>query len=200
MITIIDYGRGNLYSVEKAFSHLGAKTTITRDAEKIAKADKIVLPGVGAFGDCMDNLIRCDLVDVIKTIIKQGKPFLGICLGLQLLFESSEETPGVTGLGIIAGKVQKIKSTGLKIPHMGWNNLKIPGKGSMLKDLPKEPYVYFVHSYHGVPDNTEFIAATIEYGETLTAAIEFENIKAVQFHPEKSSDIGLKILSNFKEM
>lgn len=200
MIAIIDYGRGNLYSVEKAFAQLGAEIIVTSDADRIASADKVVLPGVGAFGDCMENLHSYGLVEVIRHVVLRGTPFLGICLGLQLLFEGSEEDPGIYGLGIIPGMVKKIQAPGLKIPHMGWNSLERRAASPLLDGLPEKPYVYFVHSYHAVPDDPAVITAVTLYGETVTAAIGRDNVQAVQFHPEKSSAVGMSILAKFKEL
>lgn len=197
MIAIIDYGMGNLYSVEKALTKLGASVIVTSKPEKIAQADKIVLPGVGAFGDCMKNLIRYSLVEVIHKVIEQGKPFLGICLGLQMLFEGSEEDPGVPGLGVFPGMVRKITAPQLKIPHMGWNSLTFPNPSPLFQNLAEQSYVYFVHSYHAVPEHSSLITAVTDYGGPVTAAIGRGNVQAVQFHPEKSSSIGMKILDNF---
>jgi len=197
MIAIIDYGVGNLFSVEKAFVKLGADVIVTSDAEEIAKADKIVLPGVGAFGDCMKNLIESGLIPTILDAVASGKPFLGICVGLQILFEGSEESPGIAGLGIIKGMVKKIYAPTLKIPHMGWNSLELAAPSPLFQALPKSPYVYFVHSYYAVPKDSAVITAVTEYGEQVTAAVAQENIQATQFHPEKSGDIGLLILKNF---
>lgn len=200
MIAIIDYGMGNLFSVEKAFAKLGADVVVSRDAAVIAKADKVVLPGVGAFGDCMKNLAEYGLIDVIKDFADSGKPFLGICLGLQLMFEGSEETPGVTGLGIFKGMVRKINAPELKIPHMGWNSLLLGTASSLFKGLPENSYVYFVHSYQAVPEDDQLITAYCEYGEKVTAAVGRGNVQAMQFHPEKSSGTGMKILQNFVEL
>jgi glutamine amidotransferase len=200
MIAIVDYGMGNLYSVEKAFAKLGAEAVITSDASAIAKAAKVILPGVGAFGDCMKNLQEYGLVDVIREVAVQGTPFLGICLGLQLLFDGSEEDPGVPGLGIFPGMVRKINAGGLKIPHMGWNSLVCSNRSPLFAGLPQDPYVYFVHSYHAVPGDPSLITAVTEYGIPVTAAVGCANVHAVQFHPEKSGDTGLKILQNFKEL
>jgi glutamine amidotransferase len=200
MITIIDYGMGNLYSVEKAFAQIGAQALITSDAKVVAKADQVVLPGVGAFGDCMKNLTDYGLVDVIHEVIGRGTPFLGICLGLQLLFEGSEEDPGVNGLGIFQGLVRRIEAPGLKIPHMGWNSLAFSGKSPLFTGLPADPFVYFVHSYHAVPEDLSVITADVDYGGKVTAAVGRGNIQAVQFHPEKSSRIGMRILENFYHM
>ena len=197
MIAIIDYGVGNLFSVEKAFVKLGADVIVTSDAEIIAKADKIVLPGVGAFGDCMQNLIESGLIPTIRDAVATGKPFLGICVGLQILFDGSEESPGIAGLGIIKGMVKKIYAPALKIPHMGWNSLELAAASPLFQALPKSPYVYFVHSYYAVPEDPSVITAVTEYGQQVTAAVAQKNIQATQFHPEKSGDIGLLILKNF---
>lgn len=197
MITIIDYGMGNLYSVEKALVKLGASVVVTSNPDEILKADKVVLPGVGAFGDCMHNLGSYGLVPTIKQVVAEGKPFMGICLGLQLLFDGSEEDPGVAGLGILSGMIKKIVAPGLKVPHMGWNNLSFKTESCLFTALPSNPFVYFVHSYHAVPQDTSIITAVTEYGAEVTAAVGRDNIQAVQFHPEKSSTIGMKILENF---
>jgi glutamine amidotransferase len=197
MIAIIDYGVGNLFSVEKAFVKLGADVIVTSDVEEIAKADKIVLPGVGAFGDCMQNLIESGLIPTILDAVATGKPFLGICVGLQILFEGSEESPGIAGLGIIKGMVKKIYAPTLKIPHMGWNSLEFAAVSPLFQALPKSPYVYFVHSYYAVPEDPSVITAVTEYGQQVTAAVAQKNIQATQFHPEKSGDTGLLILKNF---
>ncbi len=200
MIAIIDYGMGNLYSVEKAFVKLGAQVRITRDCDVIRKADQVILPGVGAFGDCMRNLCSYDLADVIEDVVQSGKPFLGICVGLQLMFEGSDEDPGVAGLGLFSGMVKKISAPGLKVPHMGWNDLAVTSQPSPLfRDLA-DSYVYFVHSYHAVPRDENIITAVTDYGGAVTAAVGRNNVQAVQFHPEKSGQAGLKILENFKEM
>lgn len=200
MIAIIDYGVGNLFSVEKALAALGADAKITSDARTIAAADKIVLPGVGAFGDCMKNLTATGLIPTIKDFVKTGKPMLGICVGLQILFEGSEESIGVAGLGLLKGKVRRIQAPGLKVPHMGWNSLTIKSPRQPLdlfQGLSEKPYVYFVHSYHAVPQDSSIVTATTEYGSELTAAVAKGNIQATQFHPEKSGDVGLAILKNF---
>ena len=199
MIAIIDYGMGNLYSVEKAFVKLGAQVVVTSDGDVIRKADQVVLPGVGAFGDCMENLRQANLEPVIAEVVRSGKPFLGICLGLQLMFEGSEETPGVAGLGIFAGMNRKIIAPELKVPHMGWNDLEFVSDSPLFKGLTA-PYVYFVHSYHAVPLEKKLITAVTCYGGSVTAAVGRDNVQAVQFHPEKSGQMGLKILENFKEM
>ncbi len=200
MIAVIDYGVGNLYSVEKAFAQLGAEAVVTSDPAVIAGADKVVLPGVGAFGDCMNNLAEYNLIEVIRQVIARGTPFLGICLGLQLLFAGSEEDPGVPGLGILPGMVRKIVAPGLKIPHMGWNSLDFHAPSPLFAGLPQAPYVYFVHSYHAVPDDPALITASTDYGGSVTAAVGRGHLQAVQFHPEKSGAVGLQILRNFKEL
>ena len=198
MIAIIDYDAGNIKSVEKALISLGQEVCVTRDAEEILQADKVILPGVGAFGDAMEKLQRYELVDVIRKVVKKKTPFLGICLGLQLLFERSDEAPGVEGLGILKGEILKIPAAeGLKIPHMGWNSLNVREGASLFKGLEKEPYVYFVHSYYLQAKDPKIVAATAEYGVTIHASVEKENVFACQFHPEKSSKTGLAILKNF---
>lgn len=200
MIAIIDYDAGNIKSVEKALISLGEKPLVTRSGEDILRADRVILPGVGSFGDCMDSLHKFGLVDVIRKVAESGTPFLGICLGLQLLFESSEESPGVEGLGILKGKILRIPAgPGLKIPHMGWNSLHLTGDGRLFRDIPEESYVYFVHSYYLKAEDEDIVKATTEYGVTIHASVERGNVFATQFHPEKSSDIGLKILKNFLE-
>ena len=198
MIAVIDYDAGNLKSVEKALIFLGETPVITRDREELLAADKVILPGVGAFGDAMDRLYQYGLVDVIKEVVKKGTPFLGICLGLQLMFESSEESPGVEGLGLLPGKILKIPETpGMKVPHMGWNSLKIDPNSRLFKGIPDGNYVYFVHSYYLKAGSEDIVAATTEYGTHIHAAVEKGNLYACQFHPEKSSQTGLKILENF---
>ena len=198
MIAIIDYDAGNIKSVEKALLSMGETPVLTRDPEVILQADHIILPGVGSFGDAMENLNKFGLIEVIHEAINRKIPFLGICLGLQLLFESSEETPGVAGLGILEGKIVRIpEGPGLKIPHMGWNSLNVREEASLFKGLEKEPYVYFVHSYYLQAEDPKIVAATAEYGVTIHASVEKENVFACQFHPEKSSKTGLAILKNF---
>ena len=199
-IAIIDYGMGNLHSAAKALEKIGAQVVVTRDPDEVRRADKVVLPGVGAFGDCMKNLNERQLAPVIHEVIATGKPFLGICVGLQLLFEGSEEDPGVDGLGIFKGLVRKIVAPGLKIPHMGWNNLEYRTASPLFQGLPPAAYVYFVHSYHAVPTDETCITAVTDYGGPVTAAVGRGLVQAVQFHPEKSSAVGLKIFANFKEM
>ena len=198
MIAIIDYDAGNLKSVEKALQHLGQECMITGKAEEILSADKVILPGVGSFGDAMSNIRRLGLEDVIKEVAAKGTPFLGICLGLQLLFESSDETPGVEGLGILKGKIVRIPDCeGLKIPHVGWNSLKLQNNGRLFAGLGEEPYVYFVHSYYLEAEDEQIVKATTDYSTCIHASVESGNVFACQFHPEKSSTVGLKILENF---
>lgn len=201
MVAIIDYDAGNLKSVQKALEHLGAEVCVTRDREVLLKSDHIILPGVGAFGQAMDNLERYGLVDTIKEVVKRGIPFLGICLGMQLLFESSEESEGVQGLSLLPGKIIKIpKMDGLKIPHMGWNSLELRNKATLFQGLPEHPYVYFVHSYYLEAKMELDVSAVAEYGTTLHVSVERENLFGCQFHPEKSGEIGLTILKNFLEV
>lgn len=198
MIAIIDYDAGNIKSVEKALAALSAETMVTRDAEIILRADKVILPGVGSFGDAMEKLHRYGLVSVIRQVIDRGTPFLGICLGLQLLFESSEESPGAAGLGILKGKILRIlERDDLKVPHIGWNSLRFPNKGRLFAGIPEEPYVYFVHSYYLEAKDAGIVTAVSEYGVQIHASVECGNVFACQFHPEKSSDTGLSILRNF---
>ena len=201
MIAIIDYDAGNSKSVEKALKVLEQDVVVTRDAETLLKADKVILPGVGSFGDAMGKLHDYKLVEVIEKIVEKKTPFLGICLGLQLLFESSEETPGVEGLGILKGKIVKIPDNGeLKIPHMGWNSLYFQNQGRLFKNLPQDSYVYFVHSYYLQAEDESIVKATTEYSTHIHASVEKDNVFACQFHPEKSSDVGLAILKNFCEI
>ena len=202
MIAVIDYDAGNLKSVEKALIFLGETPVITRDREELLAADKVILPGVGAFGDAMDRLHQYGLVDVIKEVVKKGIPFLGICLGLQLMFESSEESPGVEGLGLLPGKILKIPETpGMKVPHMGWNSLKIDPNSRLFKGIPDGSYVYFVHSYYLQAEDPSIVKASAVYGNTtIHASVEQRNVFACQFHPEKSSAVGLKILKNFADL
>lgn len=198
MIAIIDYDAGNLKSVEKALIHLGENPVVSRDPAVILKADKVILPGVGSFKEAMERLKEYKLVDVIHEVVKMQKPFLGICLGLQLLFESSEESPGVEGLGILKGKIVRIPDyEDLKIPHIGWNSLKFPNKGRLFAGLEEESYVYFVHSYYLRAEEPEIVVASTWYGTDIHASVEKGNVFACQFHPEKSSDTGLQILKNF---
>ncbi len=198
MISIIDYDAGNIMSVEKAIRHLGEDLIITDDPDRILSSDKVILPGVGAFGDAMDKIRKAGLDRVIYDVVDKKIPFIGICLGLQLLFESSQEAPGVPGLGLLKGRILRIpEKEGLKIPHMGWNSLKYRKGSRLFQNLPDEPYVYFVHSYYLEAKNEEDVAATTYYSTLIHAAVEHENIYACQFHPEKSGAVGLQILDNF---
>lgn len=198
MIAILDYDAGNMRSVEKAMRFLGQEVCATREKEAILKADKVILPGVGAFGDAMCKLRQYGLADVIRQVVEDGTPFLGICLGLQLLFERSDESPGVEGLGILKGEIVKIpEAEGLKIPHVGWNSLAFPNRGRLFENLSEEPYVYFVHSYYLRAADESIVTATTEYGAAIHASVESGNVFACQFHPEKSGDTGLQILKNF---
>lgn len=196
-IVIIDYGMGNLHSVSKAIEAVEAVPIVTADKKIIAAAEKIILPGVGAFGDCMKNLQATGLVPELIKHIKSGKGFLGICLGMQLLFESSEESPGVAGLGIFKGAVKRL-TTEYKVPHMGWNRLKLKA-AAPLTAAADGSYVYFVHSFHAVPEDSNIITAVCDYGTEITAAVGRDNMQALQFHPEKSGEVGLKMLQAFKE-
>ena len=201
MIGIIDYDAGNLRSVEKALQYLGKEVIVTRDPKLIRQADKVILPGVGAFGDAMTKLKEYQLDTLIKETADSGKPFLGICLGLQLLFEESEESPGVKGLGILKGKIKRIpEKEGLKVPHIRWNSLQLEHNGRLFRNIPENSYVYFVHSYYLEAQDPEIVKASTEYGVHIHASVEKDNIFACQFHPEKSSEIGLQILKNFAEM
>ncbi len=198
MTSIIDYDAGNLKSVEKALAFLGEESVITRDPEKILSADRVILPGVGNFGDAMEQLNRLGLAEVIREVAKRQIPFLGICLGLQLLFESSEESPDAEGLGILKGRILRIPDTeGLKIPHIGWNSLTLENEGRLFEDFTGEPYVYFVHSYYLRAEDPQIVKASTEYGVHIHASVEQGNVFACQFHPEKSGSVGLKILQNF---
>lgn len=201
MIAIIDYDAGNLRSVEKAINYVGEQTIITSDKDIITSADKVILPGVGSFGDAMEKLKSHKLINTIYDVVDKNIPFLGICLGLQLLFEESEETPNVAGLGILKGKIKKIPSIdNIKIPHMGWNSLDIKQGAKLFKGMSNKEYVYFVHSYYLQADDENIVAATTEYGTHIHASVEQGNVFACQFHPEKSSNVGLQILKNFVEM
>jgi len=209
MIAIIDYGMGNLRSVQKGFEHTGHAAVVTGDAKTILNADKVVLPGVGAFSDCMKNLEQYGLIDAVRTSISSGKPFLGICLGLQLLFTESEEFGTSKGLDIIKGRVVRFKGPAfeapnselgtLKVPHMGWNSLTFKRRPPALADIPENSHVYFVHSFHVVPEDKSVIATTTPYGIEFVSSIWKGNILAVQFHPEKSQALGLSILKRFGE-
>ncbi len=201
MIAIVDYDAGNIRSVEKAVEYLGYDCITTRDRDEIINASSLILPGVGAFGDCMYKLREYGLEDVIKAFVSSGKPFLGICLGLQLLFDESEESPGVRGLGILEGKIRRIPaSDGLKVPNIGWNSLEFPQKGRLFEGVKEGSFVYFVHSYYLEAKDRNIVKAQIEYGVRIDASVEKDNVFACQFHPEKSSAEGLKILKNFLEI
>ena len=201
MIAVIDYDAGNLKSVEKALLSLGEEVLVTRDRQELLHADKVILPGVGHFGDAMEKLRSFGLVDVIREIAQSGKPFLGICLGLQLLFERSEEAPGVEGLAILKGEILRIPDDrGLKVPHIGWNSLKLQNQGRLFRGLEEEPYVYFVHSYYLKAAEPQIVKAVTEYGVRIDASVEQGNVFACQFHPEKSSRTGLAILNNFSKL
>ena len=198
MIAILDYDAGNIKSVEKALKLLGQEVMVTREREAILKADKVILPGVGAFGDAMEKIRRYGLYEVIHEVTGRGTPFLGICLGLQLLFERSEESPGAEGLGILKGEILRIPDTpGLKVPHMGWNSLEFREDGRLFEGMQKEPYVYFVHSYYLKAADEGIVTAVTEYGTQIHASVESGNVFACQFHPEESSDVGIRILKNF---
>ena len=201
MISVIDYDAGNLKSVEKALISLGEEVVVSRDSSEILQADKVILPGVGSFGDAMNNLDRFGLVDTIKKVVDNKTPFLGICLGLQLLFKESEETPGAEGLNILPGKILKIPAAkGIKIPHMGWNSMKFQNNGRLFNGIPEDSYVYFVHSYYLKAADEGIVTATTDYCTHIHASVEQGNVFACQFHPEKSSDIGIQILKNFVEL
>ena len=198
MIAIIDYDAGNIKSVEKAIQYLGEEAIVTRNRETILGADGVILPGVGAFGDAMDKLRSYGLVPVIRECVEKNVPFLGICLGLQLLFERSEESPGVEGLGVLEGEIVRLPAESkLKIPHIGWNNLKFPHKGRLFEGIAEDSYVYFVHSYYLKAKDPGIVMATTQYGATIHASVEKGNVFACQYHPEKSSGVGLKMLENF---
>ena len=198
MTAIIDYDAGNIKSVEKAVRYLGKEAVVTADPAELLAADRVILPGVGAFGDAMKRLHALGLVEVIQRIAENGTPFLGICLGLQLLFEKSEESRGVPGLGLLKGEILRLPDApGLKVPHIGWNSLKYPNPGRLFRGIPEDSYVYFVHSYYLKAQEQDIVTATTEYGTLVHASVESGNIFACQFHPEKSSEAGLTILENF---
>ncbi len=201
MVAIIDYGAGNLSSVKKALDFLGAESEITKDRDKIMAASHIILPGVGSFGDAMDSMNRRGLTETVKEAALSGKPFLGICLGLQLLFESSEESPGVQGLGLLKGKIVEIpKDRGLKVPHIGWNSVSLKQTDGIFKGIDQNSYFYFVHSYYLKGADEDAVAATTDYGVEIQCAVQQGNLCATQFHPEKSSKTGLQVLKNFLSM
>jgi glutamine amidotransferase len=201
MIALIDYGSGNLRSVEKALARVGGDVRIVSAPADVLAADAVVLPGVGAFGDCVGNLAKLGLVDALREFIASQRPFLGICVGLQMLFETGTESPGVPGLGILPGTVPRFPDGKLKVPHMGWNQLRIKQSDCpLLRGVPDGSHVYFVHSYYGQPRDNSVVAATTEYGIEFAAALWRDNIFATQFHPEKSQAVGLKMLENFVEL
>ncbi len=201
MIAVIDYDAGNMLSVVKALGHLGQEPVITRDRETICLADKVILPGVGAFGDAMTRLNGYGLTGVIREVIAKGTPFFGICLGLQLLYDESEESPGIAGIGALKGTIKKIPTGEYKkIPHMGWNSLDFPNKGRLFKGIDEGAYVYFVHSYYLEAANRDTVTATCDYNVSIDASVESGNVFACQFHPEKSGTVGLQILKNFIDL
>ena len=201
MIAIIDYDAGNIKSVEKALLRLGEEVVVTGDKERILSADKVILPGVGAFGDAMTTIRERGLESVIHEVADKGTPFLGICLGLQLLFERSAESPGVEGLGILKGEILRIpEKPGMKIPHMGWNSLHLENDGRLFRGIPENAYVYFVHSYYLRAEDENIVRASTEYCTHIHASVEKDNVFACQFYPEKSSDVGIRILKNFTEL
>ena len=201
MIAIIDYDAGNLKSVEKALLYLKEDAIVTRNYKEILDADKVILPGVGSFGMAMEYLKKYDLIRVIHEVAEQNKPFLGICLGLQLLFSGSQESEGVEGLNLLAGDILKIpEESGLKIPHIGWNSLELSNEGRLFHGIDEESYVYFVHSYYLKVKEENIVKASTYYGTKIHASVEKNNLFACQFHPEKSGQIGLKILQNFAEI
>ena len=199
MIAIIDYKLGNLGSIKNALDAINLKSVITNNIDVIKKVDKIILPGVGAFKKAMDNLFELNLIETIVNEIKKGKPVLGICLGMQLLFSSSEEHGLTNGLNILDGRIVRFKNNSLKIPHVGWNDLIIPSGSKLFRGL-NNSYVYFVHSYHLVTDNKKYLLTDSIYGYKFACAVEYKNIFATQFHPEKSGSVGLKILKNFGDL
>ena len=201
MISILDYDAGNIKSVEKAVAYLGKEAVITRDRDVIMASDKVILPGVGSFGDAMNKLREYGLDKVIYDVIDDKKPFLGICLGLQLLYKESAESPGVSGLGVLDGSILKIpENHGLKVPHIGWNSLNIRDGATLFRGIPQNTYMYFVHSYYLHSNDDNDVAASTDYAVNIHASVEHDNVFACQFHPEKSSDMGLKILKNFIEL
>ena len=200
MITLIDYGMGNLRSVQKGLEKVGARVNVTDRAEDLRTASGIILPGVGAFRDCIHELTKFRLIDTLIEEISSGKPYLGICLGLQILFEESEEFGRCNGLGIFKGRVVRFRESNLKIPHMGWNTINIKKPSPLLNDIPDQSYFYFVHSYYVVPEDSEIILTSTEYGVEFTSSVSKNNIFGVQFHPEKSQTLGLRMLSNFVEI
>ena len=200
-ITIIDYDAGNIKSVERAIAYCGGEAILTRDPKVLLDSPKVILPGVGSFGDAMDKLKKYDLIDTIHDYVQTGKPFLGICLGLQLLFEGSDESPEAQGLGILKGYLHKIPDNlGLKVPQIGWNSLDYPNKGRLFAGISEGSFVYFVHSYYLKAEDPSIVVATTDYGVCVHASVEKDNVFGCQFHPEKSSDVGLRIIKNFLEL
>lgn len=201
MVAVIDYGAGNLSSVKKALDYLGAESEITQDKSKILSASHVILPGVGSFGDAVNSMKERGLVETVKRAAVSGKPFLGICLGLQLLFESSDESVGVEGLGLLNGRIVEIpKDKGLKVPHIGWNSVSLNKSDGIFKDIDEQSYFYFVHSFYLTGADDDVVAATTQYGVNIQCAVQKGNLCATQFHPEKSGKTGLKVLKNFLEM
>ncbi len=201
MISIIDYGAGNIRSVYKALKYIGCECKITSDKKEILSSDGAILPGQGSFGDCMKSMESREIKDTIKGFIESGKPFLGICVGLQLLFEGSEESNGIEGLGIFKGKIKKIPNgEGLKIPHMGWNSLDIKNSDGIFKGIENGSYVYFVHSYYLDSADKSIVSSQTDYGVKIDASVTYKNVTATQFHPEKSGDVGIKMLRNFIQL
>jgi glutamine amidotransferase len=196
LIAVIDYGMGNLRSVTNALEKLGADAVVTRDKQVIEASKAIILPGVGAFGKCIENLEKLELLDFIKETIGEGKQYLGICLGMQVLFESSEEAPGIAGMGVLKGTVPRFTGD-IKIPHMGWNNIKIVKETEILRGIDNSEYFYFVHSYYCSPEDKGIVATTTPYGGEFVSSVQKDNIFACQFHPEKSQRVGLQLLQNF---
>ena len=201
MLAIINYGAGNLRSVQKACEYVGEKAVITDNREEILNADRVILPGVGSFGSCIESIRKTNLFDCIRQVTESGTPFLGICLGLQLLFEASDESPDAKGLGILKGRCVKIpQSDGVKIPHIGWNSITFPNPSPLFAGIEDGSFVYFVHSYYMQPNDKSVITAVCDYSASLPVALSRGNIHATQFHPEKSGDVGLKILKNFIDL
>lgn len=199
MIAVINYGLGNLHSVQKAIAYAGGRAEVTNDPETILRADKVVLPGVGAFADGMKGLISRRLVSPLKEVALAGKPLLGICLGMQLFFEESEEKGLHQGLGLLAGQVKAFDQPGIKVPQIGWNQLEMEKKSSLMEDIPRGSFVYFNHGYYCQPENGSDVLTSTMYGIKFASSVQRNNILGVQFHPEKSQKIGLKIIQNFVE-